>query len=111
MPSAGGGIMDESSIPLGAGVFAFESEPFSAGDAVDKGRVLEVVDDVFDSGSFFISFLLTATGSYLARLFGDSLSVTIKDLGDFFGRALLETAGCDFGVGAMMVFDVTVGVG
>lgn len=89
-PSIGGGIAAELSVPLGAGVFGVDSEPLSPGEDVAAGRVFEVVDDgAFDS----ISSLTTGTGAKRARLFGESLSVTIRLFGDFLGFGLMPVAG------------------
>lgn len=66
-------------------MFAFEPDSFSPGEAVDAGKVCDVVDEAgFDS----YSFLTTATGSNLARLLDDIFNRTTRDFGVFFGRAL-----------------------
>lgn len=89
-PSIGGGIAVELSVPLGAGVFGVDSEPLSPGEDVAAGRVFDVVDDgAFDS----ISSLMMGTGVKRARLLGESLSVTIRLLGDFLGFVLMPVAG------------------
>jgi len=104
IPSTGGGIVVGSSVPLGAGVFAFDSDPFSPGDKVVAGSVLDaVVDEAFDDEGFDSdSFLMTPTGSNGRRLLGDSLSVIIMLVGVFLGLALLPVTGDDLTFGPIL---------
>jgi len=80
-PSAGGGIAVESSVPLGAGVFPFDTDAFSAGEFVEAGSVCDVVGEVgFDSD------LISRMALYLALILGDIFNGTIST-GLLYGRA------------------------
>lgn len=91
----GGGIVDESSVPLGAGVLAFDSDPLSTGGDVTVGNMFDAdVDEAFEEEAFDSGSLFTTTVcSKFERLLDDNLSITIMLLGAFFGRALPPDAG------------------
>ena len=83
MPSVGGGMEVGTGVPLGAGVFEFDSEGFSPFELVATGRVFEVADDEsFDGDSSLMGVV-----SNLCRAFGDNFSVTIRFPFDDFRRA------------------------
>jgi hypothetical protein len=81
-PSAGGGMAIESSVPLGAGVFAFDPDAFSAGEFVEAGSVCDVVDE-----AGFDSEYIPTTASNSDLILGDIFNVTIRDF-LLDGRAL-----------------------
>jgi hypothetical protein len=82
-PSVGGGIEEGPGVPLGAGVFEFDSEGFSSFELAATGRVFEVAEDEsFDGDSSLVEVVLN-----LCRALGDNFSVTIRFPFDDFRRA------------------------